>query len=182
MKRMSLLQRLLGTGRDPRETARPLWHRVVEISREPHWYATDGVTDSVAGRFDMITLVLAMVLLRLDGEADTAQTSAWVTELFVDDMDGQLRQSGVGDMVVGKHIGKLVSVLGGRIGALRKAFALDAAGGEASPGEDGLEAALMRNVTLAEGASPAALALAIRALRAKLAATPVSAVLAGDIA
>ena len=178
MKRMSLLQRLLGTGRDPRETARPLWHRVVEISREPHWYAAEGVTDSVPGRFDMITLVLALVLLRLDGEQDTAQTSAWVTELFVDDMDGQLRQSGVGDMVVGKHIGKLVSVLGGRIGALRKAFAPEADGG----GEDTLQAALTRNVTLVDGASPAALALAIRTLREKLAATPVKAVLAGDVA
>lgn len=176
MKRMSLLERLLGTGRDPRETMRPLWHRVVEVSREPHWYATEGVTDSVPGRFDMITLVLALVLLRLDGEEDTAQPSAWLTELFVEDMDGQLRQNGLGDVVVGKHIGKLVSVLGGRIGALRKAFASE------DGREEELQAALSRNVTLLDGASPVPLAQAISALREKLATTSVKAVLAGDIA
>lgn len=175
---MSLLERLLGTGRDPRETMRPLWHRVVEISREPHWYATEGVSDSVPGRFDMITLVLALVLLRLDGEEDTAQPSACLTELFVEDMDGQLRQSGLGDVVVGKHIGKLVSVLGGRIGALRKAFSSH----ESSEGEDELHAALLRNVTMMDGATPAGLAQAIRNLRERLAAAPVKALLVGEVA
>ena len=34
-------------------------------------------------------------------------------------MDGQLRQMGIGDIVVGKHIGRMMSMLGGRIGAYR---------------------------------------------------------------
>lgn len=174
---MSFLQRLLGTAPDPRETMRPLWHKVVEISRETHWYAEEGVADSVAGRFDMITLATALTLLRLDGEPDTGKPSALLTELFVEDMDGQLRQSGVGDMVVGKHIGKLVGVLGGRIGALRKAL-----GDEGS--EDELQATLARNVTMAESANitPAALATAIRALEARLSGTALADVLGGRIA
>jgi len=140
--------------------------------------AEEAVADSVAGRFDMITLVLALVLLRLDGEEDTAQASAWLTEMFVDDMDGQLRQSGVGDMVVGKHVGKLVSVLGGRIGALRKALSA----GDANAVTAELQGTITRNVTLADDADTAPLAAAILHLRDRLAAVPVKAVLAGDIA
>ena len=45
-----------------------------------------------------------------------------LAELFVEDMDGQLREFGVNDVVVGKRIGKLMSVLGGRLGAYRSAL------------------------------------------------------------
>src|SRR6185312_7281096 len=117
---MPLLQRLFRGKPDPREAMRPLWHRVVEVSREPEWYATCGVADSVAGRFDMITAVLSLVLLRLERDRDCARESALLTELFVEDMDGQLREFGVGDIVVGKHIGKLMASLGGRLGAYRE--------------------------------------------------------------
>jgi len=160
---VSLFSRLMGTRKAPRTDMRPLWHRLVEIAREEHWYAREGVADTVSGRFDAVTLVMALAMLRmeraaLDTEAPAPliNASAHLTELFVEDMDGQLRQSGVGDLVVGKRMGKLVSVLGGRIGALRDALA---------PHSDtALEDVLARNVTLNEGASTAALAEAVRAL------------------
>ncbi len=172
-----LLQRLFtraSHGPDPREALRPLWHKVVEIARNPAFYRDDGVADTVAGRFDMITAVLSIVLLRMERDRVLARESALLTELFVEDMDGQLRESGVGDMIVGKRMGKLVSVLGGRLGALR----------EALPGRDGtsLEAALARNVTLAEGRDVAALAARLRAFADKVAALDSKALLAGDIA
>ena len=124
---------------DPREALRPLWHRVVELSREPALYRDDGVADTVAGRFDMIAAVLALVLLRLERDRRWRARAALLTELFVADMDGQLRETGVGDMVVGKQVGKLMSVLGGRLGALREALAQ-------SGRRAALEAALARNV------------------------------------
>ena len=117
---VNFLSRLLRTS-DPREALRPLWHRAVEISREPQWYADCGVADTVPGRFDMVTAVLSLVLLRLEA-ADRANETALLTELFVEDMDGQLRESGVGDIVVGKHMGKLMATLGGRLGAYRDAL------------------------------------------------------------
>jgi len=100
-----------------------------------------------------------------------------LTERFVDDMDGQLRESGVGDLVVGKHIGRLMSVLGGRLGAYRTALASP----EAAPLED----VLTRNITFAPGATPAPLAAALRALAAQLAACDTQSLLAatfGDTA
>ena len=170
---MSFLSRLLGTSADPREELRPLWHRVVAISRDPRWYASAGVQDTVAGRFDMISVVLALVLLRMERDPDLAASSALLTELFVEDMDGQLRETGVGDLMVGKHIGRLISVLGGRIGAFRDGL---------SAADDAvLAASIERNVTLIEGADPALLAAELRHFRDRLANTSSEDVLAGRI-
>jgi len=138
---MSFFSRLLGTAPDPREAMRPLWHRVVELARDPSYYAQSNVADSVAGRFDLITAILCAVIVRVEA-SDMRGESALLAELFVEDMDGQLREFGVNDVVVGKRIGKLMSVLGGRLGAYRSALA------EAD--RDKLIKAIRRNVTFAE--------------------------------
>lgn len=170
---MSLISRLLGKRSDTREAARPLWRRVVEIAREKSWYAQHGVADTVPGRFDAVTLVMALVMLRMErdkgtrelpGDDTLIEPSVRLTELFVEDMDGQLRQSGVGDLVVGKRMGRLMGVLGGRIGALREALAQDAD----TRGEDPLIPVLERNMTLIEGADRAALAQAVRKLHRQI--------------
>jgi cytochrome b pre-mRNA-processing protein 3 len=170
---MSLLARLFSSSPDPREALRPLWHRVVELSREPALYRDDGVADTIAGRFDMIAAVLALVMLRLE-QGGHAQENVFLTELFVADMDAQLRETGVGDIVVGKHIGKLVAVLGGRLGAFREALA--------SGDESVLAAALERNATMGEGRATDGLARRLRAFACKLAALDSDEVLAGRIA
>ncbi|HZV11286.1 MAG TPA: ubiquinol-cytochrome C chaperone family protein, partial [Novosphingobium sp.] len=139
----------------------------------PDWYTSCGIADSLPGRFDAITLVLALVLLRLETEAGQTEAGVRLTELFVEDMDGQLREAGVGDLVVGKHIGRLMSVLGGRLGAYRAGLA------EADDAE--LHAALTRNVTLTEGSAPQALAAATRQLATALAALPAERLLAGEM-
>ena len=144
---MSFLSRLLGTAPDPRESVRPLWHRVIELARDPAYYADCGVADSIAGRFDMITAVLSAVMVRVEASNLRAE-SALLAELFVEDMDGQLREFGVNDVVVGKRIGKLMSVLGGRLGAYRSAL---------NAGDlEKLTGAVQRNVTFADGADEAA--------------------------
>jgi cytochrome b pre-mRNA-processing protein 3 len=144
---MSFFSRLLGTAPDPREGVRPLWHRVIELARDPDYYAQCGVADTIGGRFDMITAVLSAVMVRIEASELRAE-SALLAELFVEDMDGQLREFGVNDVVVGKRVGKLMSVLGGRLGAYRSAF---------NAGDlDKLTGAALRNVTFAEGADDAA--------------------------
>ncbi|MEM1052295.1 MAG: ubiquinol-cytochrome C chaperone family protein [Pseudomonadota bacterium] len=151
---MSFLSRLLGTGPDPREAVRPLWHRVVELAREPKFYSDCMVADTVAGRFDMITAILCAVMVRVEASEMRAE-SALLAELFVEDMDGQLRQFGVNDVVIGKRVGRLMSVLGGRLGAYRGAFT----------NKDGtkLTEAVARNVTYSEGADEAACSAKIAA-------------------
>ncbi|MCC6924396.1 ubiquinol-cytochrome C chaperone family protein [Novosphingobium sp.] len=169
---MGLLDRLLGR-KDAQPDLRPLWHRVVEVAREPDWYARGGIADTVPGRFDCITLVLSAVLIRLERDLSQRNAAARLTELFVSDMDGQLRQSGVGDLVVGKHMGKLVAALGGRLDAYRA--------GLAAADDAELVEAIKRNTTLIDNADPAAIARDFRTLFASLQATSDAELLAGTI-
>lgn len=171
---MSLLSRLLGRPDPGQEQIRPLWHRLVELARDPQWYRDCGVADTVPGRFDAISLVVALVMLRMDGKPELRAPSARLTELFVADMDGQLRQSGVGDLAMAKRMGKLMSVLAGRIEALKAALA--------EPDDAALIAAVERNVTLNEGANSAALAHRVRQVAASFAAISDVDLLAGKIA
>lgn len=119
---MSFLSKFLSRT-DLRERMAPLYAALVAEARQPHWYVAGGVPDTREGRFDMLAAILSLTLLRLERESGQNQNSVFLTELFVEDMDGQLRQFGIGDMIVGKHIGKLMAALGGRLGAYRAARA-----------------------------------------------------------
>ncbi len=169
---MGLFDRLLGRGQEE-TNLRPLWHRVVEVAREPQWYAKGGVADTVPGRFDAITLVLSLVLLRMEASEGVRGETARLTELFVTDMDGQLRQSGVGDVVMGKHMGKLMSAFGGRLDAFRD--------GLAAADDQTLIGAIERNLTLVDGADPAAIAGEMRKIAADLAQVSDADLIAGTI-
>ena len=169
---MFSLRKLFAAAPDPREALRPLWNAVVHTARAPHWYQAGGVPDTLDGRFDMISLVLALVLHRIDSDPAHTLAGVQLTELFVADMDGQMRQIGFGDMVVGKQVGRMVGALGGRLGAYR-----------ARDGSDEIKAALIRN--LWRGQAPAEANLAhvaaeVAALRRALAATPVDALVTTD--
>lgn len=132
---MTLLARIFGTRRDA-AALRPLYDAVVATARDPAWYRDGGVPDTVDGRFDLVSAILSLVLIRLEAEGDMARReSVLLTEIFIDDMDASLRQIGIGDFVVGKHVGRLMGALGGRLGAFR----------EAGAGE-GLVEAVRRNI------------------------------------
>ena len=169
---MFSLRKFFKAAPDPRETRRPLWNAVVAAARAPHWYVEGTVPDTLDGRFDMISLVMALVLHRIDDEPAHGLAGVQLTELFVNDMDGQMRQIGFGDMVVGKQVGRMMSALGGRLGAYR-----------AADGSDEVRAALVRN--LWRGNEPGEAGLAhvmteVAVLRAALAATPVADLIVAD--
>jgi cytochrome b pre-mRNA-processing protein 3 len=171
---LTFLSRLLG--RRDRDTARPLYEAVVRMAREPAWYCEGGVPDTIDGRFDMLSTVLALVLIRLDAAGEAARGRAvLVTEAFVDDMDGTLRELGIGDVVVGKRVGKMMGALGGRAGAFRRGLA----------GEEDFVAAVRRNVFRDAPPSEGELALVasrLEALHRSLAAMPLEQLLAGELA
>ena len=146
---MSVIKRLFGSSEpDPRLKLIPLYNQIVAKARQPHWYEEGKVPDSLDGRFDMVSAVLTLVLLRLEEAGAHAQDMAYLTEVFVDDMDGQLRESGVGDVIVGKYMGMMMSALGGRLGAFRQWF----------DKPDALDDVIMRNIYRGETVHPAALA------------------------
>jgi cytochrome b pre-mRNA-processing protein 3 len=170
---MSLLQRLFASRPDPREELRPLWQAIVDEARRPDWYARHGAPDTVPGRFDMLTAILSVVLVRMEASEKLAAPSVWLTELFVHDMDGQLRELGVGDPVVGKHVGKLVGAMGGRLAGYRTGLAGD---------QSELRDAVERNMTLHGNAGAAAIAADLRAFSERLGRTADEHLLAGKIA
>jgi cytochrome b pre-mRNA-processing protein 3 len=144
---MSLITRLFARKSDPRAALRPLYAAIVAHARDPRWYL-DGAPDTIDGRFDMVTAVMAQLLLRMETLPDMAGDSALLTEVFVEDMDGQLREIGIGDMIVGKHIGRMMAALGGRIGAYRTA------GDDAAALATALERNLWRGEPAPDGAAP----------------------------
>ncbi len=127
---MSFLNSLFGR-KDPNLAMQPLYNAVISEGRFPGWYEKGAVPDTLDGRFDMIAAILCAVLIRLDQTEEAKQEIAWLTELFVTDMEGQLRQIGIGDLIVGKRVGEMMSALGGRLGAYRGALTGDADLGEA---------------------------------------------------
>lgn len=169
---MSFLSRLLNP---PPPPLAALWEWTTSTAREPRWYLDHDVADTIDGRFDMVALITSLLLIRMD-ETGLRKESALLTERFVDDMDGSLRDIGIGDMVVGKHVGRMVGALGGRLGAYRDALA-------AADPLPALADALARNVYRGDPPGDAAqrLATEVLALKARIDRTPTERMLAGDM-
>ena len=169
----SALRRAIGAGLATNLPGTALYAAIVAEARNPDWYLAGQVPDTMDGRFDMVALALSLTLIRLEAE-DQRQFCADLTERFITDMDGSLRQDGVGDQVVGKHIGRMVAALGGRLGAYREALGNDAAFAEA----------LRRNVWRGEPINDEAVAFVTamaRRLAGRLDATPLARLTAGQI-
>ena len=122
---LTFLGRIFGN-RAAKDRARyePLYRALVAAGRDRAWYAEGAVPDTVQGRFDMIAAIFAIALIRLEAEGAAArQASVLLAELFIEDMEGSLRQMGTGDLMVGKHLGEMMGALGGRLAAFRTALA-----------------------------------------------------------
>ncbi len=144
---MGLIDRIFGSTRAP--DMGPLYAAVVARARAPEWYLEGQVADSMDGRFEVLALIMALTLIRIEHDGqEGALPSVRLAERFVTDMDGQMRETGFGDLVVGKQVSKAMGALGGRLGAYRNGFD---------------EAALVRNLWRGEHPGPAAIAK-VRAL------------------
>jgi cytochrome b pre-mRNA-processing protein 3 len=169
---LSLISRLFRTTA-PRETLDALYRAIVAAGRDPAWYREGGVLDTIDGRFGMIAALTALVLLQMETEEAGRTPSVLLTELFIADMDSSLRQIGIGDYVVGKHVGRMMGALGGRLAALRTAEDREA-----------LTAVVERNIFRGEAPSPEALSfvtMRLESFRTGLAATPLAQILAGAL-
>jgi cytochrome b pre-mRNA-processing protein 3 len=101
---------------DPAEEATlRLYSAVVEQARDPVFYAHLAVPDTVNGRFDMMVIHAMLVLRRLrEGGAEAERVGKSLLELLFRDMDRSLREMGVGDMGIGRHIKRMAKALFGR--------------------------------------------------------------------
>lgn len=146
---IAFLKKLL-TGEDKSTAAHRLYVEAVEQARNPAFYRDFGVEDSLDGRFDLIILHLWLIVARLHhiraAENNRAEAAAKLEQRLMAvhfaDMDQALRESGVGDLSVGKKVKAMAQAFYGR------ARAYDAAVAELDETESAayLAEALERNV------------------------------------
>ena len=152
-----------------------IYSAIVAQSRQPRFYADWGVPDTVTGRFDMISLHMALLFRRMrSGDIRVKSFSQALFDLFFKDMDRSLRELGVGDLSVPKKIQKMGNLFYGLLANLNEALDRN------DMGE--VEAVLARNL-FDEGTSQAVpdLARYVFAEAARLESQPLEAIIAGRI-
>ncbi|WP_426028375.1 ubiquinol-cytochrome C chaperone family protein [Brevundimonas sp. TWP2-3-4b2] len=169
---MIMLQNLFRTG----SRARPgqtLYELAVRQARDPGFYTRLGVADRIDARFELYTLHVLLLVMRLRDEGERgAEIGQDLFDTYVSALDNALRELGVGDISVGKKMRKLGEAMYGRMKAWE------------TPLRDNdpvaLSEGLARNVYESEeSAAGAALASYALGSRARLAAQTFDAVVAG---
>jgi cytochrome b pre-mRNA-processing protein 3 len=134
-------------------TIAALYGAIVAQARTPAFYAGYGVPDTLDGRFDLIVLHLVLVLRRLAHAGDRGRKAGQgLFDAFCRDLDGNLREMGVGDLAVPRRMRKFGEAFYGRQAAYLAA--LHAAG------DRDFENALGHNIFQVEGSDPRAARLA----------------------
>ena len=153
-----VLQRLF-PARPAQVAGQALYTASARQARQPAFYRELGVADSGEGRFELYTLHVALVLIRLKGQgAAAADTAQRLFDVYVRALDDALREMGVGDLAVGKKMRKLGAAFYGRVKSYEDAL-------QALPDRSLLEALLQRTV-LEDGQPASAPALADYVVRA----------------
>src|SRR5260221_10219896 len=84
-------------------------------ARRPTWYLEGGVPDTLDGRFAVLATVAALLMVRLEREGGAGDAeSVALTERFVEVMESEHRELGLGDPTLGKTVRKLVAMLARR--------------------------------------------------------------------
>lgn len=156
---MIMLQNLFRS-RSRQRLGEPLYDLAVRQARDPAFYRVMGVADRIDARFELYTLHVLLLVMRLRDEGERGADAAQALfDTYVSALDHALRELGVGDISVGKKMRKLGEAMYGRMTAYEPALR----DGDAAA----LAAGLGRNVFESEdpvaGEALAAYALASRA-------------------
>lgn len=105
------------------ERGAQLFAAITEIARRPHWYVEGNVRDTLDGRFAVLATITALVLVRLESDGETGDAaSVALTEHFIEVMESEHRELGIGDPTLGRTVRKLVGSLGRRVELWRAAI------------------------------------------------------------
>src|SRR3569832_2222613 len=128
------------------DTNSSLYGMIVAQARTQVVYREYGVPDTVAGRFDILLMHVALVVERLMREEPAKAFGQTLFDRFCSAMDDNLREMGIGDLSVPKHMKRGGEAFYGRPQAYQAALM-----GE---GDTALAEAVIRNV-YGGGAPPA---------------------------
>jgi cytochrome b pre-mRNA-processing protein 3 len=166
------------TDKATRESALSLYRAIVAQSRQPSFFSDFAVPDTPDGRFDMVMVHAALILRRLRRDHSVAeQTAQALFDLMFADMDENLREMGVGDLVVGKHIKGMAKAFYGRLAAYGEALDHN----DANALVEAVRRNVYRGVDGIEGCA-SAISHYIREAAALLDETPIDRLLHGKVA
>jgi len=95
-----------------------LYALAVEQARQPDFYTALGVADRIDARFELYTLHVLILFLRLKQDGERGEVAAQkLFDTYISSLDNTLRELGVGDVSVGKKMRKLGESLYGRMNA-----------------------------------------------------------------
>jgi cytochrome b pre-mRNA-processing protein 3 len=111
-----MLQNLFRTRRG--RLGESLYEHAVRQARQPAFYTRLGVADRIDARFELYTLHVLLLTMRLRDEGERgAEAGQELFDAYVSALDHALRELGVGDISVGKKMRKLGESLYGSMTA-----------------------------------------------------------------
>jgi len=103
-------------------SAAALFAALTAEARQPHWYVEGEVPDTLDGRFAVLATLVALALVRLERDGDEGdRVSVALTERFIEVMESEHRELGLGDPTLGNTVRKLVGMLARRTELWRRA-------------------------------------------------------------
>lgn len=107
---------------------RALFVSATQQARRPIFYADWGAPDTREGRFELMSLHVALLTRRLKGWGPQAvETAQGLIDAYFESLDISLREMGVGDLSMSKKMKKLGQAFYGRAKAYDEALSDDAA-------------------------------------------------------
>jgi cytochrome b pre-mRNA-processing protein 3 len=129
-----------------------LYDGLVARAREPVFFTSFAMADSVDGRFDMLVFHAWLVLAELKGQPPAQE----LTNVIFTGFDEAMREQGAGDIGIGHRLKDMGKAFYGRMAAY-----------DAAKNEEELAAALTKNLWRGVGHEAQARALAVYAARVR---------------
>ena len=113
----------IGKERQEKKLADALYKHTIMAARSPSLYGDIGAPDTANGRFELIILHIFMLFRHLQGKDKFTQSVKQKTfDRFLEDMDMNLREIGVGPDGIPKRIQKMLENFYGRAAAYQSAL------------------------------------------------------------
>lgn len=114
-----------------KQAVRDLYQAIVMAARQPEFYRDYGVPDTVDGRFDMMLLHAFFVHERLmlavaeepEHKKQAEKLAQALFDYFFREMDKTLREMGIGDLSVPRHMKNMMRAYKGRLETYMSALA-----------------------------------------------------------
>lgn len=131
------------------KNAQDLYELALKQSLMPEFYQEMGVPDTFDGRFDLLLIHIFIILRHMKDDDGYEEKSQILFDVTFKNMDQTLREIGIGDMGMPKHMRRMMKAFNGRMHAYLQATdpeSLDNTNIEGLPAPSSLNEVLRRNL------------------------------------